>query len=309
MIETDTRYPGLHRAVLAFLERHALHHDPLGYLDHGYVTLFLAAWRGSTGEPLELAACWGLLVWRLDDVIDTELRDAAPKAVGQLVARLVDVLDGESAEQGDHPTVRALAELVRRTFTVMPEDWWARYASELDAWIRAAVDKLEGYVRPRRTPTLREYVTLRPIDGGMLLAAMWTELALQCVTPDWTSLPVNSLLSCFSEIGTLTNDLAANGQGDTFTAQDALARTTGLSAEQARQRVGQQLEAEKHRFAWLLMAVRADAIADLAGRYPAPLSPDTVTFALALDRFRQALTDWTGTSSRYQPAALIERTS
>ncbi|MDH6121428.1 hypothetical protein ABH930_006909 [Kitasatospora sp. GAS204A] len=310
MIESDTRHPGLHRAVHAFLERHALHHDPLGYLEHGYVPLFLAGWRGSTGEPLELAACWGLLVWRLDDVFDTELRDAALKVVSVLVARLVDVLDGEPAEPGDHPAVRALADLVERTRAVMPEGWWTRYTAELDAWLHAAADKLEGYVRPCRTPTLREYVTLRPIDGGMLLAAMWTELALQCVTPDWTSLPVNSLLSCFSEIGTLTNDLAANGQGDTFTAQDALARSTGLSAEQARRRVREQLEAEKHRFAWLLMAVRADAIADLAGRYPAPLSADTVRFALALDRFRQALTDWTRTSSRYQQTtALIERTS
>ncbi|MEY9946520.1 terpene synthase family protein [Kitasatospora sp. GAS1066B] len=308
MIETDTRHPGLHRTAHAFLERHELHHDPMSYLDHGYVKLFLAGWRGSTGEPLELAACWGLLVWRLDDVLDTELRDAEPTAVEVLVDRLLDVLDGEPAEPADHPTARALAELVQRTRAAMPEDWWTRYTAELDAWIHAAADKLEGYIRPRRTPTLREYLTLRPIDGGMLLAAMWTELALQCVTPDWNSLPVNSLLSCFSTIGTLTNDLAAdtaNRQGDTFTAQDALARTTGLTTEQARQRVREQLTAEKARFWFLLTAIRAD-VRTCDPQDPMPLSPVTLRFALALDHFGQALTNWTLTSSRYRADTIAQ---
>ncbi|WP_329572880.1 terpene synthase family protein [Kitasatospora sp. NBC_01266] len=311
MSVTDARHPGLYDATLAFLARHDLQPDPAGFLEHGYVDLFLAAWRGSTGEPLELAACWGLWTWRLDDVLDTELRDADSTTVGALVGRLVDVLDGEPAELGDHPTVRALAELVRRTRPAMPRGWWERYASELDAWLRAASDKLAAFVQAGRTPSLRQYLTLRPIDGGMLLAAMWTELALDCVTPDWGTLLVHRLLDAFSACGTLTNDLAAD-PADPFTAQASLA-AAGLSLTEARERVREQLSAEASRVWLLLTAIREDA--RLAG--PGAVAPVTLDFALALDRFQRALTDWTRTSSRYRPrgwagslpvAASVDRT-
>ncbi|GAB2697553.1 terpene synthase family protein [Kitasatospora kifunensis] len=300
MIQADANYTDLYASALDFLERHALHPDPAGYLEHGYVELFLAAWRGSTGEPLELAACWGLWTWRLDDVLDQEMRDAAPRATGLLVARLLDVLEGAPADRGDHPTARALADLVQRTRPVMPDPWWTRYAAELDAWLHAAADKLEGFVRPRRTPTLRQYMLLRPVDGGMLLAAMWCELAMRCVTPDWDTLPVRSLLSSFSAIGTLTNDLAATGNhGDTFTAQDALAHTTGLTTADARQKVREQLEAESPRFWWQLTALWDSAV-EARATDPSELpASTTVRFALALDQFQHALTNWTAHSSRY----------
>ncbi|MDH6116929.1 hypothetical protein ABH930_000348 [Kitasatospora sp. GAS204A] len=295
---TDTRHPGLHRAAHAFLERHALHPDPAAFLKHGYVPLFLAAWRGSTGEPLELAACWGLWTWRADDVFDTELRDADSRIIRALVGRLADVLDGDPPEDVDQPITRALADLVQRTRPSMPSGWWDRYASELDAWLRAAADKLEGWTRPARTPSLRQYLTLRPVDGGMLLAAMWCELALGCVTPDWDGLLVHRLLDAFSAVGTLTNDLAASTD-DRFTAQAALARTTGSTELAARRHVREQLDAEQIRFQFLLTAIRDDARLD----DPGGVSPVTIGFAAALDRFLLALTAWTHISSRYALAA------
>ncbi|MBB4924933.1 terpene synthase family protein [Kitasatospora kifunensis] len=302
MPQTDARYADLYGSARRFLERHGLHPDPIGYLGHGYVQLFLAAWRGATGEPLELAACWGLWTWRLDDILDQEMRDAEPKATGLLVARLLRVLNGVPAEPGDHPAVRALADLVERTRPAMPESWWTRYSAELDAWLHAATDKLEGFVRPRRTPTLRQYMALRPVDGGMLLAAMWCELAMRCVTPDWDTLAVRSLLGSFSAVGTLANDLASSAQDDTFTAQDALAHTIGLTVEKARQRVREQLEAESRRFWWQLTALWDSAVEARTTdpRDPPPAST-TVRFALALDQFQHALTAWTAHSARYRP--------
>ncbi|GAA1500916.1 hypothetical protein GCM10009760_63200 [Kitasatospora kazusensis] len=285
----------LYSSARAFLADYGLHPAPDAYLAHGYVDLFLAAWRGASSPRLDLAARWALWTWRTDDLIDTELRDAAPGAADQLVMQLLDVLYGKAAEHTDHPTVRALADLVGHTAPVMPRDWWTRYQAELDAWLNAAADKLSTYVRPGRTPSLREYLLLRPVDGGMLLAAMWCELALDCVTPDWSSLLVHKLLDAFSAVGTLTNDLSSKDVGDTFTAQAALSHSVGLPPQEARQEVHEQLNAERTRFWFMTTAVRDEArLTDSDA-----LHPVTATFAGALDRFLRALADWTRTSSRY----------
>lgn len=66
--------------------------------------------------------------------------------------------------------------------------------------MHAACAKLVDFVQPRRTPTLREYLLLRPTDGGMVLAAMWCELAGRCVTPDWHDALVQSLLADWTRV-------------------------------------------------------------------------------------------------------------
>lgn len=288
-----------------FLMKHDLHPAPSDYLRQGYVVLCLAAWRGADGPRLELATCWALWTWRTDDVIDTELRDAAPGAADRLVMRLLDVLDGNAAEPTDHPTVLALADLIDRTALVMPQEWWTRYQTELDAWLNAAADKLSTYVQPGRTPSLREYLMLRPVDGGMLLAAMWCELAMDCVTPDWSSLLVHRLLDAFSAVGTLRNDLASTDARDTFTAQAALSRSAGLPPQKAREKVFGQLDAERERFWFTMTAVRDEAC--LADTEAPAVSPVTAMFATALDQFLRALADWTQVSSRYAAASSTPR--
>ncbi|MCX4746218.1 terpene synthase family protein [Kitasatospora sp. NBC_01287] len=296
MAAADTRRPVLRSGALTFLRRYGLHPDPEGFLAHGYVDLFLEAWRGSTGRPLELATWWGLWTWRTDDLLDRELREADAATVRYLVMRLREVLDGDTAELvEDHPAVRALADLVRWTRPAMPGDWWDRYASELEAWIQAATEKRQGFARVSRTPTLRQYLTLRPTDGGMLLAAMWTELALGCVTPQWRGLWMHRLLDAFSACGTLANDLAADDD-DRFTAQAALV-AAGVPEAEALERVREQLSGERARL-WILMtAIRQDA--ELGG--PDAAFPVTAELARALDHFVRALAEWTRTSTRYRP--------
>ncbi|WP_280727525.1 terpene synthase family protein [Kitasatospora sp. MAA4] len=267
-----------------------VHPAPDEFLGHGYVDLCLRAWPTAVGAPLHLGVQWALLVWLLDDEFDREPRDAPPEVIDRLVLALLDAVAGDAQPTvGDHPLVRALADLVRRTREVMPGFWWGRYRRQLAAWIRAAHEKLVDYVRPGRTPTLHEYQLLRPADGGMLLAAMWCELAEQCVTPDWNTPLVQELLRSFSACGYLANDLAAAPE-DTFTAVAALVRTAGLSIRDAEGRAHELLRAQELSFWWARTAVQERDGA----------------FAGALECFRVALAEWTAASSRYAPPVPAE---
>lgn len=303
---SDPRGFDLYVRAQTFLAQHDLHPDPDTYLAHGYVPLCLKAWPATAGAPLRLATQWALWTWRADDVFDTELRDATPDAISGLVVRLIGVTDGvDHPRPGDHPIVHALEHLVAETRAMMPGIWWERYRAELESWLHAATDKLLTFVQPGRVPTLREYLALRPIDSGMTLAAMWCELAHQCLTADWATPPVQSLLRSFSTCGVLANDLAAD-PGDTFTAVNALVHTAGMPIAEARERVRELLRAEEHRFWWLYTAVRElpDEPQPQAARSGPVL--DTSRFALHLSHFRRALTEWTAGSSRYAPAAPAE---
>lgn len=288
-----------------FLAAHGLHPDPAAFLKQGFVGLFRTAWRGAEDSNLRLAMEWALWTWRVDDVIDTDLRDSEPGMVDELVMRLADVLysDGATAGEDDHPTVRALGHLVGRTVPAMPEEWWRRYRRELDRWLDAAADKLRTHVAPRRIPSLRRYLELRPADGGMLLAAMWTEMALGCVSPDWDSSVIQALLRHFSSAGTLGNDLAA-ADGDPFTAQAALAQAEGLTAAEARAEVGELLDAERRLFGLFHSAVREP----MGWRDPAErIAPATVHLADGLARFLEALDGWTSSSARYVGRAPVPK--
>lgn len=287
---TDHRHTDLYVSAATFLTHYALHPDPAGYLAHGYVDLCLAAWPTASGVELDLATRWALWTWIVDDAFDTDMLDESRQAVGEFALSLLLVACG-STQPGaaDHPTLRALADLAADTQALMPAFWWQRYLTHLEDWVHAASTKLLDFVQPRRTPTLREYLTIRPPDGGMLLAAMWTELAERVVTPDWHDPLVQSLLRAFSTVGCLTNDLADSG--DPFGPVCALVAAESLGPVAARELVAEQLLAEQQRFWWLYSAVRSGGFT----------SADTSRFALALDRFRHALADWTADSSRYQP--------
>ncbi|WP_280721277.1 terpene synthase family protein [Kitasatospora sp. MAA4] len=278
-----------------------VHPAPDDYLGHEYVELCLRGWPTAVGAPLHLGVQWALLAWLLDDEFDREARGASPEVVDRLVVALLDAVAGDAQPgAGDHPLVRALADLVERTREMMPGFWWGRYRRQFAAWVQAANEKLTDYVRPGRTPTLREYELLRPADGGMLLAAMWCELAEQCVTPEWNTPLVQELLRSFSACGCLANDLAA-GPEDAFTAVAALVRSAGLPVRDAEERVRELLRAQELGFWWahaVLVADEANPQHEAAG-----LILDTSRFAGTLDRFRAALSEWTATSSRYAPAA------
>ena len=299
----DPRRTDLYVSAATFVHQHELHPDPSAYLAHGYVDLCLRAWPGAAYAPLHLATQWALWTWLADDVFDQELKDASRQEVGILAADLVSVLHEDGGPvPGDHPVVRALADLIAQTRPMMPDWWWERYRAGVEAWILAAVEKLQLFVQPSRTPTLREYQVLRPTDGGMLLAAQWCELAHQVVSPDWRDPLVQSLLRSFSTVGCLVNDLAA-ADGDTFNAVQALVASEGLAPGQARECIRGLLEAEVFRFWWVYRAVRREIPSEeqLATALSGPVL-DTGRFAWALDMFRRALTDWTRTSSRYAPA-------
>ncbi|MFI9270329.1 terpene synthase family protein [Kitasatospora sp. NPDC052896] len=309
MTNTDVRHANLHKAAKAFLRQHRLHPDSDTYLAHGYVNLCLRAWPTAAGGPLHLATKWAIWTWVADDVFDQELSDATPAAIEQLVLTLLNTVAGANHPgPADHPIVQALADLVQQTQRAMPDFWRSRYREQLASWIHAAAEKLTVYVQPGRTPTLREYLAVRPADGGMLLAAMWTELAEQCITPDWRDPLVQSLLAAFSACGCLTNDLAAaQDDQDTFTAVYALVSTQEMTVAEARTRVKELLQAEEYRFWWLYTSVRRDF--DDEPQPPAIGEPvlNTSRFALTIDRFRRALTEWTAGSSRYTlPAQLQE---
>ncbi|WP_327068116.1 terpene synthase family protein [Kitasatospora sp. NBC_01250] len=285
---TDARHTDLYVSAATFLTQYGLHPDPAGYLAHGYVDLCLAGWPTACGAELDLATRWALWTWIVDDVFDAELLGESPQVVGEFTLTLLLVAGGSARPApGDHPAVRALADLAADTRAMMPALWWQRYLTHLEEWVHAASAKLLDFVQPHRTPTLRQYLTIRPTDGGMLLAAMWCELAGRCVTPDWNDALVQSLLHSFSTIGCLANGLAADA-ADTFTAVDALRASHPLPPPQAHAHVRALLDAEERRFWWLCTAVRDDELATA-----------TRQFARALERFRHALTTWTTTSTRY----------
>ncbi|MFF7637865.1 terpene synthase family protein [Kitasatospora sp. NPDC008050] len=288
----DRRHTDLYVSAATFLTHYALHPDPAGYLAHGYVDLCLAAWPTASGVSLDLATRWALWTWIVDDAFDSDLLAESRQGVGEFALSLLLVASGSTRPgPGDHPTLHALADLAADTRTLMPAFWWQRYLTHLEDWVHAASAKLLDFVQPHRTPTLREYLALRPADGGMLLAAMWCELAEQAITPDWHDPLLQSLLRAFSTVGCLTNDLA--GSGDPFSAVGALVTVEGLDPTAARELVAEQLRAEQLRFWWLYSAVRSGGFT----------SADTSRFALGLDRFRRALADWTAGSSRYESRA------
>ncbi|MDH6137522.1 hypothetical protein P3T37_006955 [Kitasatospora sp. MAA4] len=196
---SDPRRTDLYVGVRTWMVQFDVHPAPDDYLRHGYVELCLRAWPTAVGAPLHLAAQWAVLVWLLDDELDREPAGAPPEVVDRLVLALLNAVGGDvQPVVGEHPLVCAIADLVGRTREVMPGFWWGRYRRQLAAWIRAAHEKLVEYGRCGRTPTLREYLAVRPADGGMLLAAMWCELAEQCVTSDWNTPLVQELLHAFS---------------------------------------------------------------------------------------------------------------
>jgi hypothetical protein len=299
---TDPRYAELRAAVSDFIKKHGLHPDPDTYLAHGYVDLCLRGWPTAAGAPLRLAAEWAIWTWLADDVFDQELRDASLKDINEFVLALLDTAtEADQPSTVDHPIVQALADLVRQTRQVMPAYWWRRYHEQLAAWIHAASSKLTLFLRTGHTPTLREYMGVRPADGGMLLAAMWTELAEQCITPDWRNPAVQGMLSAFSTCGCLANDLAATGSQDTFTAVYALVNSEAMTVLEARQHVATLLRAEEKRFWWLYTSVRRDFDEDPQPPAIGELVMSTSRFALIIDRFRCALAEWTAGSSRYAP--------
>ncbi|MCX4750502.1 terpene synthase family protein [Kitasatospora sp. NBC_01287] len=297
---TDRRHTDLYVSAATFLTEHGLHPDPAAHLAHGYVDLCLAAWPGSSGAPLDLATRWAVWTWLADDVLDRELRDAEPATVPAFVHALIIALNGKRQDEGPHatqPVVRALCALSRETQASMPEAWWRRYREQMIDWIDAAAAKLVRFVQPARVPSLSQYLALRPADGGMLLAAMWCEVAEECVTPQWTAPVVRLLLDAFSTVGYLANDLAAAVavDRDRFGVVDALRVAEELTRPQARARAEEWLIAERCRFEVLCRAARTDPALDDA----------THRLAHALDRFLRALTAWTASSPRYRPPAAV----
>ncbi|MCX4749806.1 hypothetical protein OG455_30555 [Kitasatospora sp. NBC_01287] len=297
---TDRRHTDLYVSAATFLSEHGLHPDPAAYLAHGYVDLCLSAWPGSSGARLDLATRWAVWTWLADDVLDGELRDAEPATVPVFVHALIVALNGKRQDEGPHgarPVVRALCALSRETQASMPEAWWRRYREQVIDWIDAAAAKLVRFVQPARVPSLSQYLALRPADGGMLLAAMWCEVAEECVTPQWTAPVVRLLLDAFSTVGYLANDLAAAVavavDGDRFGVVDALEVAEELTRAQAQEQAREWLAAEERRFQVICRAVRTDPALDEATRQ----------LARSLDRFQWALTAWTATSSRCRPPA------
>lgn len=293
----DLRRDALTAFAEDFLRTYDLHPDPAAYLAQGFVDLALAAWRGSVGERLDLATRWALWMWLADDHVDSDLQQGA--AADALVMRLLEILlDEQRSSPTDHPCARALEYLVGSTTALMPRAWWIRYRDELAEWLQAAVDKRHSFVLPGRTPSLREYLAFRPVDGGMKVAAMWTELALDCVSPDWTSYELRCALDAFSAVGTLLNDLAAL-DSDTITAQAALAHSARIPLAEARQEISRLIDAQKRLFWVQEIAITDDA--DRGGE--GALAPETALLVRGCGRFLQALSNWTRSSSRYADEA------
>ncbi|MGF1425101.1 terpene synthase family protein [Kitasatospora sp. LaBMicrA B282] len=284
--------------IREWLEACHLHPDPETYLAHGYLDLCLRAWPSAKGQPLRLAAQWAVWTWLVDDSFDAD-----DPAISDVTPVLVGAVDDEPLPADTHPLAVALGDLCSKTRAIMPGWWWGRFREALGVWLATAEAKLLSYLRPGRTPSLAEYLRLRPDDGGMQLAAMWCEVANLCVTLDWRDPLVQELVAAFSACGILLNDLAA-APGDTFTAVQALVHAEAMSIEQARAEVEQLLAAEERRFAVRLWAARAQSVGLAGGSVlEGEVREDTAQFARALDQFRRALAEWTRESSRYVWAA------
>lgn len=277
------------------------------FLGHGYLELCLRAWPDATGERLGLAARWAIWTWIADDILDTELL-TYPEVVAFTTA-VGRAISGGASYDDTHPAVRPLARLAMDARMLMPVAWWRQFDHEMSAWLDAATAKLARYVRPGRVPSLRAYQTIRPEDGGMRLAAMWTELATGCIAGERETPAVQELLRAFSTVGCLANDLAA-ADDDVFTVVRALAKSEGVSIEQARARAVDLLVAERERWCFLCDAAQ-DEGEDGQSAPRLAMSPtdaevvvDSPRAARNLDQFLRALLEWTETSTRYAPATV-----
>lgn len=310
---TDRRYATLAVAIRKWLDDSQLTPDPEALLEHDYLSLCLRAWPESSGDRLTLATQWALWTWIMDDHLDTGRFDSSSGQFDQVMLNaftgaVYQALDGLSPADGaTHPAVTALGPLVEATRAAMPADWWRRYERDVHVWLHSAAIKRVRFLQPARTPGLRDYQTIRPADGGMMMASGWCELATSCVTTERHVPLLQSLLASFSTVGYLANDLAA-GPDDVFTVVNALAKTERLKLPRARARATGLLAAELERWTYLCGAV-TDTPGDDFRMTPgfvtstsgATLSVDTARFARTHDRFLRALVEWTASSSRYAP--------
>ncbi|GAA1994791.1 terpene synthase family protein [Kitasatospora viridis] len=305
---TDPRLADLDSSIRNWLTSNRLVLNVDAFLGHGYLALCLRAWPDSTGARLDLAVRWAIWTWAADDILDSALLDS--DQAREFAADVGRAISGGGLTGAIHPAVAALVPLAMETRSLMPVEWWRKYQHEMSAWLSSATDRLARYVLPRRVPSLRAYQAIRPDDGGMLLAAAWCELATGCVTDVLDDPLVRVLLMTFSTVGYLANDLVAD-EGDVFTVVRALARTEGLSAEEAHGRAVALLAAELERWQYLCGVVQDDG----EDGYTPPrlaMSPmgletvvDTRRVARIFDQFLRALVEWTATSTRYAsvPAA------
>lgn len=305
----DPRLADLDAAIRAWLTTSRLIPDVDALLAHGYIDLCLRAWPDVTGERLTLATRWAIWTWIVDDILDSAVLDAAE--VRHFATEVSRAISGGALVGEIHPAVAALVPLAAATRTLMPATWWHAYQGELVGWVVAVGHKLAEHVRPGRVPSLREYQALRPTDGGMVLAARWTELATATVPDQQHGGRFQEILTAFSTVGCLTNDVRA-ADGELFSLITVLTRSERLTTQQARNRVATQLAVEWERWEAACWAAQDGSEGSLAEPVliTSPLGVEVIVnearCVLHLDQFLRALLAWTETSTRYVPRPAVE---
>ncbi|WP_167739681.1 terpene synthase family protein [Streptomyces subrutilus] len=141
---------------------------------------------GTPGE-LALAAEWVAFICLVDDVFDSDelAADDRPQAVHELLADLLQVLDGTSSgrERPNSPYVRALNDLWQRTAPTASPGWAGRFTADYRDFAAASV--AEARLRQQATPLgLQEYLALRRQSITMLPALHIGEAVSHIELPD-----------------------------------------------------------------------------------------------------------------------------
>ncbi|GAA1977559.1 hypothetical protein GCM10009738_64850 [Kitasatospora viridis] len=310
--QPDPRLPELKALIQGWLTTSRLVDDVDAFLGHGYVDLCLHAWPDASSARLDLPARWAVWTWAVDDYLDTQ--DLSHAEVWQFAREVSRAISGGALTGEIHPAVAALVPLATATRTLMPDTWWHAYQGELVGWIVAVEHKLAEFVRPGRIPSPREYQALRPADGGMVLAARWTQLATATVPDQRHARRVQGILEAFSKVGCLANDLRAS-DGEVFSLISVLAESEGVTIRGARHRATVQLAVEWERWESTCSALQEDAEEPPAAPVviTSPLGVEVIVntprVVRGLDQFLRALLPWTETSARYATPAATEARS
>lgn len=266
------------------------------YLSAGFVPLALAVWPlpQSSRPRLVLTVKWMLWMWLADDHYDTVLLGERAHVAAEFHQQCSDALDQPDTCEQRHPLAKEVVSLARQTSEMMPPWWWKRYQQTMTQWMERAYLNHVHYDRPQTTPTVAEYLAERPIDGGMMLAAQWCDLALNsCITEEeWASPRVQDILTRFSNVSCWMNDLHDDpklyeaGKGRNLVSSLVL---EGFTPDVATAHVAALTESERRLLMFLGTAAARDATARHGLR-------DWI-FNLLL--FTEELEKWTNTSSRY----------
>lgn len=263
---------------------------------------------------LELVAEWNTWLFIFDDQCDETALGKDSQGLGRLNDRFMEIVGGAvpSVEQ-DPALCQGLHDLIERLRKVMDKQWMARFAKSVGEYLESTVWESTNR-RNGRTPSLSEYVLMRPYTGGLYTdidliefahreeIRRDTEAGLQVIAP--VRLPlhireradIKALALKTNNVVCWTNDpvslLKEKGYfGDVHNLVEVLRKETGVDGDVALKKVVELTNGEVVDF----LRIKNELT-------PVGESADAVkTYIAILEAWMRGNLDWSFETHRYTP--------